>query len=281
MKRGLFLLVIIILIISGGMCYASSITIDNGIVSVNGATESSKLIIAFYNELRALISVKTYNGSDNLTIPYVTEKGASEIKAFLWNMETLSPLCDAKSKKLTDYQDAKKILIAYFSQERVITPDMDSFSAATPHIGNTATAAREIRKQIDGDIFEIVTVKTYPADDNSSSGIAQQELRDNVRPELSTHVEDMDSYDTIFLGYPMWWGYEPMAVRTFLEEYDFSGKTIIPFCTSGESTVSASARSIQELCPGAAVLEGLTLHEGRDDFDKSISEWLDKLNLTE
>ncbi len=177
--------------------------------------------------------------------------------------------------------DNEKILIAYFSQERVITPDMDSFSAATPHIGNTASAAREIQKQIGGDIFEIVTEKTYPADDNSSSGIASQELRDDIRPELSTHVEDMDSYDTIFLGYPMWWGYEPMAVRTFLEEYDFSGKTIIPFCTSGESTVSASARSIQELCPGATVLEGLTLHEGREDFDKSISEWLGKLNLAE
>ena len=174
-----------------------------------------------------------------------------------------------------------KVLIAYFSQERVITPGMDSLSAATPHIGNTASAAREIRKQIGGDIFEIVTVKTYPADDNSSSGIASQELRDDVRPELSTHVENMDKYDTIFLGYPMWWGYEPMAVRAFLEEYDFSGKTFVPFCTGGGSTVTASAQDIKKLCPNSTVLEGLTLREMSEDFDISIAEWLNKLGFSE
>ena len=281
MKRRLLLLLsAAILTISGSICYASQITINNANVSADGLTENDSLILAFYDKSGTLMSRKIYSGSESLTIPYTAEKESEEIKAFLWDMKTLTPLCNSQSKVLSDNHEDKKILVAYFSQERVITPDMDSFSAATPHIGNTASAAREIQKQIGGDIFEIVTVESYPADDDSCAGISWQELREDARPELSTHVEDMDSYDTIFIGYPMWQGYEPMAVRTFLEEYDFSGKTFIPFCTGGGSTVTASAQNIKKLCPNSTVLEGLTLHEMREDFDISIAAWLNKLGFT-
>lgn len=246
--------------------------------------------IAYLNDVENTLDVMpvVINGRTMLPIQFIAESFDFNIE---WDKEnslitiinsqtTMDTPANTEENTETNLLNNKKVLIAYFSQERVIPEDIDSFSAATPHIGNTATAAREIQKQIGGDIFEIVTIKTYPIDDNSSSGIAQQELSDNVRPELSTHVQDMDSYDVIFIGYPIWWSYEPMAVRTFLEEYDFSNKIMIPFCTSGTSNISTSEKDIQSICPNATVLEGLTLKEGRDDFDELISAWLENIDLT-
>ena len=232
-----------------------------------------------WDEENSLITITKLQSTSDPEVS-VKPENTSDPEVSVNSENTSDPEVSVKPQNTSepDVSDGR-ILIAYFSQERVITEDMDSFSAATPHIGNTASAAREIQKQIGGDIFEIVTVKEYPADDDSCAGISWQELREDARPELSAHVEDMDSYDTIFIGYPMWQGYEPMAVRTFLEEYDFSGKTFVPFCTGGGSAVTASAPNIKTLCPNSTVLEGLSLHEMREDFDKSISEWLDKLGV--
>ena len=106
-------------------------------------------------------------------------------------------------------------------------------------------------------------------------------MRSDARPELSTHVENMDDYDTIYIGYPIWWYQEPMAIRTFLEEYDFSGKTIIPFCTTLGAGVEESEDNIKALCPDSSVLEGLTLYTGRDTFSEPIAEWLGELGIVE
>lgn len=175
----------------------------------------------------------------------------------------------------------RKILIAYFSQARIVSEGADAVSSATPYVGNTSSAAHEIQKQVGGDIFEIVTVDSYPVDHRAASTIAERELKANARPALSTHVKDMESYDVIFLGYPIWWYIEPMAVRTFLEEYNFSGKIIVPFCTTLGAGVAESVSDIKSICSGSNVLEGVTLSTGRQDMSADISRWLSKVGMSE
>lgn len=97
-------------------------------------------------------------------------------------------------------------------------------------IGNTEVIAKKIQGFIGGDLFEIDTIKPYPSDYDETTRVAKDELRLNARPELTVKVKNMDDYDVIYLGYPNWWNTFPMAVFTFLESYDFTGKTIILFC---------------------------------------------------
>lgn len=126
-----------------------------------------------------------------------------------------------------------------------------------------------------GDIFEVCTVKSYPVDYAETTEVATVEKRTNARPELSSHVVNMDQYDTIILGYPNWWGTFPMAVFTFLEEYDFTGKTILPFCTHEGSDLGGSERDIRKLCPDAKVLPGLAIRGGSvKSAGDAIKSWL-------
>ena len=173
----------------------------------------------------------------------------------------------------------KKTLIAYFSLIDIVPEDADASAHATPSIGNTESAAMEIQKQVGGDLFAIKTVKTYPVSHRECSAIAEEEMRSDARPELSTHVENMADYDTIYIGYPIWWYQEPMAIRSFLEEYNFSGKTVIPFCTSLGAGVSESEDNIKSLLPDATVLSGVTLRTGRQDMSGDISDWLSNIGM--
>ena len=173
----------------------------------------------------------------------------------------------------------KKTLIAYFSLVDIVPEGADASAHATPSIGNTESAAIEIQKQVGGDLFAIKTVKTYPVSHRECSAIAEEEMRSDARPELSTHVENMADYDTIYIGYPIWWYQEPMAIRSFLEEYDFSGKTVIPFCTTLGAGVSESEDNIKSLLPDATVLSGVTLRTGRQDMSGDISDWLSDIGM--
>ena len=173
----------------------------------------------------------------------------------------------------------KKTLIAYFSLIDIVPEGADASAHATPSIGNTESAAIEIQKQVGGDLFAIKTVKTYPVSHRECSAIAEEEMRSDARPELSTHVENMADYDTIYIGYPIWWYQEPMAIRSFLEEYDFSDKTVIPFCTTLGAGVSESEDNIKSLLPDATVLSGVTLRTGRQDMSGDISDWLSDIGM--
>lgn len=171
----------------------------------------------------------------------------------------------------------KKYLIAYYSRRG---NNYVSGRIMNLTVGNTEAAAKMIREMTGGDAFRIDTVKSYPDDYTETTEVAQKEMRENARPELSAHVENMDSYDVIFLGYPNWWSTMPMPVFTFLEEYDFSGKTIIPFCTHEGSGLGRSEKDIARLCPKAAVLKGLAIHGTRvNDAGKDITNWLNKLSI--
>ena len=173
----------------------------------------------------------------------------------------------------------KKTLIAYFSLIDIVPEGADASAHATPSIGNTESAAIEIQKQVGGDLFAIKTVKTYPVSHRECSAIAEEEMCSDARPELSTHVENVADYDTIYIGYPIWWYQEPMAIRSFLEEYDFSGKTVIPFCTTLGAGVSESEDNIKSLLPDATVLSGVTLRTGRQDMSGDISTWLSDIGM--
>jgi flavodoxin len=165
------------------------------------------------------------------------------------------------------------VLIAAFSAEAQTQKILVAYFSRT---GTTATIAGYIHEKAGGDIFRITTVTPYSADYNATLTQSQQELSSNARPALSGSVSNMDAYDIIFLGYPIWHGYEPMAIRSFLASYNLSGKTIIPFCTSGSSGIGGSVSSIRGLASGATVLEGRRF-AARARAD--VNAWIDTLNI--
>lgn len=125
--------------------------------------------------------------------------------------------------------------------------------------GNTEVLAEAIHNAVGGDLFEIDTVKPYASDYTTCTKEAQEELRLNARPELKTCPASLDAYDTIFLGYPNWWGTCPMAVFSFLERYDLTGKRIIPFCTNEGSGLGRSESDLARVCKGATMGKGLAV----------------------
>lgn len=176
-------------------------------------------------------------------------------------------------------QTGDKILIAYFSLINIVPEGADAVTHATPSVGNTEYAAMEIQRQVGGDLFAIQTVQNYPASHQECSAVTEEEMRSDARPELSTHVEDMDEYNIIYIGFPIWWYMEPMAIRTFLEEYDFTGKTVIPFCTTLGAGIGESEKNIAVLTNGATVLKGLTLRSGKEDMSEEIASWLIEIEM--
>ncbi|MGA9188908.1 MAG: flavodoxin [Methanosarcina sp.] len=172
----------------------------------------------------------------------------------------------------------KKCLIAYFSREG---NNYVSGNIVNLPVGNTKIVANMIQEMTRGDLFRIDTVKSYPEDYTETTNVAKKELHDNARPELSNHVENIDSYNLIFLGYPNWWGTMPMPVFTFLEEYNFSGKIIVPFCTHEGSGLGHSEKDIAKLCPKATLLKGLAIHGSRvSAAKKDVADWLSKISMT-
>jgi len=171
-----------------------------------------------------------------------------------------------------------KRLIAYFSRKG---NNYVGGSIVNLPIGNTEVIAKKIQGLTGGDLFRIETIEAYPEDYTAATHVAQEEKKNNARPELTAKVDDMDSYDVIYLGYPNWWGTMPMAVFTYLEAYDFSGKTIIPYCTHEGSGMGSSERDIKKLCPNAKVTPGLAIVGGSvGRADKDVASWLKKLDLT-
>lgn len=143
--------------------------------------------------------------------------------------------------------------------------------------GNTRGIAEEIQAQTGADMFEIQLVEPYSTDYNTVLEQAQQDQNAQARPELSTHVEDMEQYDTILLGYPNWWASIPMPVASFLEEYDFTGKTIVPFCSHGGGRFGQSLTAITKLVPEAVLGEGLAIsYSGGSGMPDDVAAWLEQ-----
>ncbi len=155
-------------------------------------------------------------------------------------------------------QASGKVLIAYFSWS-----------------GNTRGIAQEIQRQTGADLFEISPVNPYSDDYNTVLMEAQRDQHDKSRPELDAHVENFDQYDVILLGYPNWWASIPMPIATFLEEYDFSGKIIVPFCSHGGGRFGQSITAIAKLAPDSEIATGLSIHySGGSSLPEDVQNWL-------
>ena len=211
-------------------------------------------------------------GSSELSLPQVSSEQSIPD-------ESVDAVITEESQN-SDPEEKTKILIAYFTLADIVPDGVDAVSSATPSQGNTRTAAIELQAQTGGDLFQITTDREYPVSHSEASAIAENEMRADDRPVLTSQVDNIEQYDVVFVGYPLWWYTSPMAIRTFMEAYDFSGKTIVPFCTSLGAGVEQSVGEIQELCPDATVLDGLTLHTGRTEgMADSIAAWLEQINL--
>jgi flavodoxin len=177
------------------------------------------------------------------------------------------PLFFAQEAAAQGEGSGSKVLIVYFS-----------------HSLNTQKVAQEIGRQTGGDIFRIETKQPYPAAHQDVLDAAEKEKADNARPELKATI-DLAPYDTIFLGYPIWWYTLPMPVYSFLDSHDLSGKTLIPFCTHLGSRLSGTEDLLKRLEPGATVLPGLEI-SGRtitDDPNAAanapVAAWLQKIGF--
>jgi flavodoxin len=168
-----------------------------------------------------------------------------------------------KKSDNTSGKEGNNILVAYFS-----------------HSGNTREIANQIHEKVGGNIFEIVSIDPYPSGYNEVVEQARKELRSEYKPKLKTKVGNMESYDVVFVGYPNWWGTVPRPVVTFLSQYDFSGKTIAPFCTHEGSGLGRSVTDVTKLCPQSTVLDGLAVRGGEvNNAQNKVSEWLRELGI--
>ncbi|ULQ59268.1 flavodoxin [Brucepastera parasyntrophica] len=146
--------------------------------------------------------------------------------------------------------------------------------------GNTETLANHVHSLVGGDKIKLEPAEPYPASYSDTVARYRLERDREVRVPLRTGIANMDTYDVVFLGYPIWGGTIPMVLVTFLESYDFTGKTIVPFCTSGGSGISRSVTDIRRLVPGAAVLEGFHTSSGNASGTRNdAAAWLRRINI--
>lgn len=148
--------------------------------------------------------------------------------------------------------------------------------------GNTRSIANEIQAQTGADIFELVPATPYSDDYNTVLDEARTEQSAQARPEITGTIENFDSYDVVYVGFPNWWGDMPMILYSFFDDYDLSGKTIVPFVSSGGSGFSGTLNTMRGLEPDAEVLEGLSLGSSASaNPQDAVKEWLDGLDLGE
>ncbi len=159
--------------------------------------------------------------------------------------------------------------------------DTDVLVAYFSATGNTENIAEHLAAILDADLYEIVPEDPYTAEDldygDSDSRATQEQNDPTARPAISGGVENMEDYEVIFLGYPIWWGDAPRIISTFLESYDFDGKTIVPFCTSGSSSIGSSAEDLEEVARGATWLDGQRFSGSASQ--ETVAQWVDSLGL--
>ena len=185
---------------------------------------------------------------------------------------------DAAPSEKEPASDGANILVAYFSRAD------ENYNVGTIDKGNTQIVAEFIADEVGADSFHIETVTPYPADYDECCDVAKQELADKARPEIQGGVDNMEQYDIVFLGYPIWWGDMPMAVYTFMDSYDFSDKVVIPFNTHEGSGESGTYSAITSYLPNAQVLDGMaiqgkTAQKFSSDTQQAVRDWLDGLGF--
>lgn len=239
-----------------------------------------KIVTIMFSTAMILSLVACGNGQ----LEETTSSSSSSTEVSQASSETVDKNKDENTQ--TEETDSNRnILIAYFSVPE--TDGVDTVAGASRVVvdsevlGNNQYIAQLIQQEVGGDLFRIETVQEYPGTHEALLEFAYNELSDNARPELATQIENFDSYDVIFLGYPNWNSDLPMPLYTFLEQYDFNGKTIIPFTTHGSSGFSRTVQTIEELQPGATVVEdALSISRNHvPEAQNDVASWVVGLDM--
>lgn len=208
---------------------------------------------------------------------------AIESETVLEDANTAQSLSEQQVKSVTEGAKGKA-LVVYFSVPE--TDGVDASSGASRLVvngkvtGSTQYIASIISEATGSDLFEIKTVHTYPGSHKALIDAAKKEIESNTRPKLATHIRNLDDYNVIFVGFPNWWYDMPMPLYSFFDEYDFGGKTIIPFCTHGGSRFSDAIKTIRKLEPKASVSDGYAISRDRvSDSKESILKWLERTGM--
>jgi len=216
----------------------------------------------FFLVLLILVGIFTITGCGNETVDKEAESKANDI-------------LNTNTSETTDTTNDGKILIVYFSRTG------ENYNVGNIDVGNTAMMASYMKEYLKADSFEIVPVKKYSDDYEECKKEATNEMNANARPEIQNKIDNFDDYDTIFIGYPIWWGDMPMIIYTFMESYDFTGKTVIPFNTHEGSGNSGTYSTIKSKLKNAKVnTNGLALtgRNARTDSGKDETlNWLKEL----
>ena len=268
----IILITSILFIIGTTVVQAVSITVTDKKVTATDAPENATLLIALYDNTEKMVGVKTYEGNNTIAGDFANDMAdemstATKIKAFLWNMTTLTPLCSVFTSEIKDLPDGElpKVLVAYFSCT-----------------GTTESVANYILNTIKADKYEIEAAVPYTEDDLKyyTNGRADQEQNNpNARPEIKGAISNIEDYDIIFIGYPIWHGQAPKIIYTFLESYDFSGKTIVPFCTSHSSNIGSSATNLHSICEGSNVIWKTGKRFSSSATNSDVVSWINELGL--
>lgn len=216
----------------------------------------------------SLTSVNPTNGSDAEISAVNSENVQSASASQPSEQET-----ELSQQDDSDQSDGNSnILVAYFSLAG------EQYGVGVVEQGNTSIIAHMIAQQTGADLFEIEPVDSYPTTYDELLDVARTEMSENARPQIADSVENMDDYDTVFIGYPIWWGDLPMIVYNFLESYDLSDKTIIPFCTHGGSGLSGTQSTIADITQGNMVdglaIAGTTAQNDSDAALQQVTQWL-------
>lgn len=246
-----------------------------------------KLTAIFLSAMLALFLVACRKNNQNTVedTPAETETGTQAMEPADSSSESTDGSTGSEETANTVEAGNGNILIAYFSVME--TDGVDTVAGASrvaangEVLGNNEYISQIIQRETGGDLFAIETVQEYPTTHDPLLDFAYEEKAENARPELATQIKNLDNYDVIFLGYPNWNADLPMPLYTFLEEYDFSCKTIIPFTTHGGSGFSRTIQTISELQPDATVIsDGLSISRNSvSGAENEVVDWVNALNL--
>ena len=247
-----------------------------------------KKLSLIFSAFMLCLSLTACGSSEPASAPSVADNDKAVVQEKLDKTENQAETDDKAKDKSTETaatsssedtaNNGANILVAYFSRAD------ENYSVGTIEVGNTQILGEYIANEVGADSFHIETVTPYPTGYDECCDVAKQEQKDNARPELNGSVENMEQYDIVFLGYPIWWGDMPMAVYTFMESYDWSDKVVIPFCTHEGSGLSGTDSNIANALPDAQVLtaidmRGSTAQELNDDTKQTVRSWLDDLGF--
>ncbi|SCD80760.1 Flavodoxin [Streptomyces sp. BpilaLS-43] len=195
---------------------------------------------------------------------------------------------EAAPKKMTPPQDESRILVAYFSVPETDDPDgMSEDEENSTHVvdgnvlGNTQYVAQIISRRTGAEVFRIETAEQLPLDHDTLEDLALKQQEAGERPKLKSPIRNLEDYDTVFVGYPIWWYELPMPMHTFFEGHDFSGKNVIPFSTHGGNGLSGTVETITETVSDSAIV-GNAFTISRDDMgdaEAEVGDWLERIGM--